>query len=354
MRDKSLIGPWIRRFLLEHLVAERNLARNTQRSYRDAMVMLLPFMARTTHTTVDRLTVEDLSPVMVRRFLEHLESERSCGGATRNLRLGAIHSLAKFIGSRSPEHIAWCTEVRAIPFRKTAVATMAYLEKPEIDAVLAAPDRSTERGVRDHAMLLFLYNTGVRADEAAHVTIGDLTWGSSSFVRVLGKGNKVRYCPLWPQTVEVLKLLVRGRPPNESVFLNRLGNPLTRFGIYDLVRKSVKQASKAVPSLRCKRISPHSVRHTSAVHMLRAGVDINTIRGWLGHVSLDTTHVYAEVDLGDEGESSGSMRRPATRKRKIVAQGSGHPRFPEGTVTQLSRDKYVAFNSTLRQPGGQS
>jgi len=297
MRDKSLIGPWIRRFLLEHIVAERNLARNTQRSYRDAMVMLLPFMARTTHTTVDRLTVEDLSPVMVRRFLEHLESERSCGGATRNLRLGAIHSLAKFIGSRSPEHIAWCTEVRAIPFRKTAVATMAYLEKPEIDAVLAAPDRSTERGVRDHAMLLFLYNTGVRADEAAHVTIGDITWGSSSFVRVLGKGNKVRYCPLWPQTVEVLKLLVRGRPPNESVFLNRLGNPLTRFGIYDLVRRSVKQASKAMPSLRCKRISPHSVRHTSAVHMLRAGVDINTIRGWLGHVSLDTTHVYAEVDL---------------------------------------------------------
>ena len=219
MRDKSLIGPWIRRFLLEHLVAERNLARNTQRSYRDAMVMLLPFMARTTHTTVDRLTVEDLSPVMVRRFLEHLESERSCGGATRNLRLGAIHSLAKFIGSRSPEHVAWCTEVRAIPFRKTAVATMAYLEKPEIDAVLAAPDRSTERGVRDHAMLLFLYNTGVRVDEAAHVTIGDITWGSSSFVRVLGKGNKVRYCPLWPQTVEVLKLLVRGRPPNESVFL---------------------------------------------------------------------------------------------------------------------------------------
>ena len=165
------------------------------------------------------------------------------------------------------------------------------------DDVVAAPDRSTERAVRDHAMLLFLYNTGVRADEAAHVTIGDITWGSSSFVRVLGKGNKVRYCPLWPQTVEVLKLLVRGRPPNESVFLNRLGNPLTRFGIYGLVRRSVKQASKAMPSLRCKRISPHSVRHTSAVHMLRAGVDINTIRGWLGHVSLDTTHVYAEVDL---------------------------------------------------------
>jgi integrase/recombinase XerD len=297
MRDNSLIGPWIRRFLLEHLVAERNLARNTQNSYRDTMVLLLPFMARTARRAVDRLTVEDLSPLLVRRFLEHLETERGCGGATRNLRLGAIHSLAKFIGGHSPEHLAWCTEVRAVPFKKTARPTMSYLDKPEIDALLAAPDRRTERGARDHAMLLFLYNTGARVDEAAHVTVGDLTWSSSSCVRLLGKGNKARYCPLWAQTVEVLKPLVRGRAAHERVFLNRLGQPLTRFGIYDLVQKTVRQASATMPSLKGKRISPHSVRHTTAVHLLRAGVDINTIRAWLGHVSLDTTHVYAEVDL---------------------------------------------------------
>jgi site-specific recombinase XerD len=297
MRDTTLIGPWIRRFLLEHLVAERNLARNTQASYRDTMVLLLPFMARSLKTPIDRLTVGDLSPLLVRHFLAHLESDRGCGGGTRNLRLGAIHSLAKFIGSRSPEHLAWCTEVRAVPFKKTAKPVMAYLDKPEMDALLNTPDRRTQQGARDYAMLLFLYNSGARVDEAAHVTVGDLTWSPSKAVRLLGKGNKTRYCPLWPQTAEVLKILVRGRAAPDRVFLNRLGQPLTRFGIYDLVRRTVRQASTAMPSLNDKRISPHSVRHTSAVHLLRAGVDINTIRGWLGHVSLDTTHVYAEVDL---------------------------------------------------------
>lgn len=297
MRNTTLLGPWIRRFLLEHLVAERNLARNTQASYRDTMVLLLPFLARSLKTPIDRLSVEDVSPRLIRRFLAHLEQDRGCGGGTRNQRLGAIHSLAKFIGSRSPEHLAWCTEVRAVPFKKTAKPAMAYLDKPEMDALLNAPDRGTQQGARDYAMLLFLYNTGARVDEAAHVTVGDLTWSPSSAVRLLGKGSKTRYCPLWPQTVEALKNLIRGRAAHDSVFLNRLGQPLTRFGIYNLVQRNVRQASTAMPSLRDKRIGPHSVRHTSAVHLLRAGVDINTIRGWLGHVSLDTTHVYAEVDL---------------------------------------------------------
>jgi site-specific recombinase XerD len=297
MHNTTLMGPWIRRFLLEHLVAERNLAHNTQCSYRDTMVLLLPFMGRTLKTPVDRLTVGDLSPRLVRRFLEHLEKDRGCGGGTRNLRLGAIHSLAKFIGSHSPEHVAWCAEVRAVPFRKTTKPVMAYLDKPEMDAVLEAPDRRTEQGVRDHAMLQFLYNTGARVEEAAQVTVGDLTWGSSNSVRLVGKGNKIRRCPLWPSTAGLLKTLVGNRGPHERVFLNRLGQPLTRFGIYTLVRRAVKQASTAMSSLKAKRISPHTVRHSTACHLLRAGVDINTIRGWLGHVSLDTTHVYAEVDL---------------------------------------------------------
>src|SRR5712691_4357778 len=260
MRNTTLMGPWMRRFLLEHLVAEPNLARNTQCSYRDTMVLLLPFMSRSLNTPVDRLTVSDLSPRLVRRFLEHLEKDRGCGGGTRNLRLGAIHSLAKFIGSHSPEHVAWCTEVRAVPFRKTTKPVMAYLDKPEMDAVLEAPDRGTEQGARDYAMLQFLYNTGARVEEAAQVTVGDLTWGSSSSVRLVGKGNKIRRCPLWPKTVGLLKTLVGSRGPHERVFLNRLGQPLTRFGIYTLVRRAVSQASTTMPSLKAKRISPHTVR----------------------------------------------------------------------------------------------
>jgi integrase/recombinase XerD len=297
MSDRTLIGPWIRRFLLEYLIAERNLARNTQASYRDTLVLLLPFMCAATKIPVDRLAIEDLCPALVRRFLEHLEKERGCSGATRNQRLGAIHSLAKFIGTHSPEHLAWCTELSVIPFKKTAKPIMAYLEKSEMDAVLNAPNCRTERGTRDFALLLFLYNTGARVDEAAHLAVGDVSWGSSAAVRLVGKGNKTRCCPLWTKTADVLRGLIVGRAAHERVFLNRLGQPLTRFGIYNLVRRAVATGSLQLPSLRKKRISPHSIRHTCAVHLLRAGVDINTIRAWLGHVSLDTTHVYAEVDL---------------------------------------------------------
>jgi integrase/recombinase XerD len=297
MRKTTLLGPWVRRFLLEHLVVDRNLARNTQISYRDTLVLLLPFLSRSRKASVDRLAVEELTPTVVRRFLEHLEKDRDCSVATRNQRLGAIHSLAKFIATHSPEHVSWCTEIRNVPFKKTAKPVIPYLEKPEMDAVLGVPNLKTAQGERDYALLLFLYNTGARADEAAHLAIGDITWGRSAAVRLVGKGNKTRLCPLWPNTAEVLKQLVGVRAPQERVFLNRLGQPLTRFGIYALVRRAVTDAARRVPSLKTKRVSPHCIRHASACHLLRAGVDINTIRAWLGHVSLSTTNVYAEVDL---------------------------------------------------------
>lgn len=298
MRDSSLIGTWIRRFLLEHLITERNLARNTQASYRDTLIILLPFVSKAKQKAVDRLAIDDLSPSLVRSFLQYVEEERGCSGSTRNLRLATIHSLAKFIGMHSPEHVAWCAAIRAVPFKKTAKSTLTYLDKPEIDAILKAPDLSTPQGRRDYALLLFLYNTGARADEVAHLAIGDITWGRSPAVRLVGKGNKTRWCPIWtPRTVDVLKPLVAGRALQDFVFLNRLNQPLTRFGIYSLVRRAVDQASEAIPSLASKRISPHCMRHSCAVHLLRSGVDINTIRAWLGHVSLDTTNIYAEVDL---------------------------------------------------------
>jgi integrase/recombinase XerD len=297
MKKTTLLGSWIRRFLLEHLVEERNLARNTQISYRDTLVLLLPFLSRTKKTPVDRLTVEELTSTVVRRFLDYLEKDRDCSVTTRNQRLGAIHSLAKFIATHSPEHISWCTEIRNVPFKKAPKPVIPYLEKLEIDAVLQVPDRKTEQGKRDYALLLFLYNTGARVDEAARLAIGDVTWGRSAAVRLVGKGSKIRLCPLWPKTAEVLKQLVEIRAPQERVFLNRLRQPLTRFGIYGLVRRAVTEAARTIPSLKTKRVSPHCIRHASACHLLRAGVDINTIRAWLGHVSLSTTNVYAEVDL---------------------------------------------------------
>jgi len=168
------------------------------------------------------------------------------------------------------------------------------------DALLAAPDRRRSQGCRDYALLLFLYNTGARASEAAAVTVGDLTLDASLSVRLLGKGRKTRICPLWSHTADVLRdnLAARLDGPKEApVFLNVRGQPITRYGVHTLVARAIQKAAATTPSLRSKRVSPHTIRHTTAVHLLRAGVDINTIRAWLGHVSLETTNRYAEVDL---------------------------------------------------------
>ncbi len=301
MTKPNLLGPWVRRFLLEYLVSERNLARNTQRSYRDTLSLLLPFAAQQAQKEIDKISVIDVSPDVVRLFLRHLEESRKCAVATRNQRLAAIHSLARFVGQHSPEHIEWCGQLRTIPPKRAPRSTITYLEKSEMDALLSAPDQSTDQGRRDHALLLFLYNTGARADEAAQVKIMDLLLVHSSrdhsLVEVRGKGNKLRRCPLWPQTVVEVSSLIASRPPTDHVFLNRCGQPITRFGIHTMIERYVQRTLARMPSLANKRVSPHTIRHTTATHLLRAGVDINTIRAWLGHVSLNTTNVYAEVDL---------------------------------------------------------
>ena len=307
MKDESLLGPWVRRFLLEHLVAERNLSHNTQASYRDTLMLLLPFVSRHGGGAIDRMTVEALTPAIVRKFLDHLERDRQCSDVTRNQRLATIHSLARFIGMRSPVYLAWCAEIRAVPFKKTAKTVIGYLEKAEMGALLNQPDRRTSLGVRDYALLLFLYNSGARADEAAKLSVGDLQLGASPSVRLHGKGNKLRTCPLWPKTATSLSRLVAERDKSDAVFLSRVNQPLTRFGIHRVVTQYANLASTAMPTLNTKRVSPHTIRHTTAVHLLRAGVDINTIRAWLGHVSLDTTHIYAEVDMEMKAKALASV-----------------------------------------------
>jgi integrase/recombinase XerD len=298
MKNDSRLGLWIRRFLLEHLVTERNLSHNTQRSYRDTVRMLLPLLATQSRKHADALEVEDLSPAAVRSFLKDIEEKRGCSVVTRNQRLSAIHALARFIGERSPEHLPWCGEIRAVPFKRVGKNPLTYLEKSEMDALLGSPDQSTKQGQRDRALLLFLYNSGARATEAATVKVGDLEGNEhSGVVKLHGKGGKMRLCPLWPRTMAALAPLIANRQTDAKLFLNRYSAPLTRFGIHTLVKRCAKQASKTVPALTGKRVSPHTIRHTTATHLLRAGVDINTIRAWLGHVSIDTTNVYADVDL---------------------------------------------------------
>lgn len=321
MRNKQNVGAWIRRFLLEYLPGERNLAGNTQRSYRDAIRLLLLYAAGSLHRKVDDLMIGDIHAEMVRRFLRHIEERRKCSIASRNQRLAAIHGLACFIAERCPEYVEWCAQIRSIKSKRSAPVPISYLEKHEIDALLAAPNRSTRVGFRDHTLLLFLYNSGARADEVAHVRIEDLylhARGNStpSSVRLHGKGGKVRTCPLWPSTTITLNKLISGRNEKERLFLNRNGEPLTRFGIHDVVTRHAQTAIARIPETRRKNVGPHVIRHTTATHLLRAGVDINTIRAWLGHVSINTTNIYAETDLDMKAKALGmcEVKTPQTRK----------------------------------------
>jgi len=328
MADNSRLGPWVRRFLLEHLIQERNLSRGTQQSYRDTLTLLIPFVAWKVRRNVDAMEVIHVSADLVRMFLLHLEEGRGCAISTRNQRLAALHSLARFVALHSPEHIAWCEEICLIPFKKCTQVPAAYLEKAEIDALLAAPNLKSAQGQRDHLLLLFLYNTGARADEAAQVLVGDLNLAhvprrDLSWVKLRGKGNKLRHCPLWPQTVNELTAAIQGKVPAEHVFLNRYGRPITRFGVYDLVTRYVRRAVCGMPSLATKKVSPHTIRRSTATHLLRSGVDINTVRDWLGHVSVDTTNIYARVDLETKAKAIAHCEPQPTKPAKRWSQYKG-------------------------------
>lgn len=267
MNDEALLGPWARRFLLEHVVAERNLARNTQHGYRDALCQLIPFVAKQSKKPIDRLAAVDMSAELVRLFLADLEVSRHCGIATRNQRLAAIRALAKFIGEHSPVHIEWSGQIRSIPFKKAMQAVVPYLDKSEIDSLLAAPDRRTTQGQRDHSLLMFLYNTGARASEAAQVKGADLDLKAAS-VKISGKGRKQRFCPLWSATVSELATIIKGAEPSRSLFLNRCGRPITQFGIYAVVERNALKAQAQSPTLAVKRVSPHSIRHYVASRIM--------------------------------------------------------------------------------------
>ena len=326
MREPRTLGPWLRRFLADYIVTERRLARNTQQSYRDSFALLLPFVSAKARKPVDRLAVADLAPSRVLQFLTHLEEERACSVQTRNQRLAAIRSFARFVASRDPAHLDWCTQIRAIATKKAMPRPISWITRDEMEALLAVPDRRTPRGRTEHALLLFLYNTGARVSEATRLKAGDLELGrgdgAHALVTLRGKGGKLRQCPLWPRTENALGELEHRPTDGDDVFISRHRRPYTRFGVYRLVERCAAR----VPSLADRAITPHVVRHSSACHLLQAGIDLNTIRAWLGHVSLDTTNIYAEIDLEmkakamalcDAGESA--TDRPWKEDKGVIA-----------------------------------
>jgi integrase/recombinase XerD len=318
----ALAGPWVRRFLIEYVIDERNYSSNTQHSYRDMFRLFLPFAAQRARCPMDQLALDRIRPQMVREFTQHLEKVRHCGASTINQRLTALRAWAGFISTNSPEHLEWSRQIRTVHFRKHVPGPMNYLDKDEMKALLAAPDQNNDQGFRDYALLLFLYNTGARASEASDLRIGDLDLVSPA-VTLHGKGRRVRQCPLWKLTAATLRRLVENRAPSQEVFVNRYGQALTRYGIHTLVKRHACRAALTAPTLRTKRPSPHTIRHATAMGLLRSGVDINTIRIWLGHVSLQTTHIYAESDLKMKAKALAQCEAPLVHPGKIRTAQKG-------------------------------
>lgn len=303
-RKSSEFGRCLMRFFQEYLPALRGVSLHTIRSYRDALVLLLRFAARETKRPIEALEIADVNTDLVARFLKALESERGNGIATRNARLAAIHTFARFLVAEHPEHLGSLQRVLGIPFKRGArEAPIEYLEKAEIEVLLASIDCASWSGQRDYALFALMFNTGARVQEMLNLRARDLRLDPPYQVRLQGKGNKVRLCPIWPRTAQLLRNFVQTRrasdqdPADRPVFTNRHGAAMTRFGVRYLLRKHLAAGSKTASTLAGKRIHPHSLRHTTAVCLLKAGVDFATISQWLGHASLNTTMRYARADI---------------------------------------------------------
>jgi integrase/recombinase XerD len=324
----NLLGAVIRDYFTDHLPRLRGTSPHTLHSYRDSIVLLLRFVAREQRKPITNLDLTDLDPPGILAFLRHLEQERNNGVSTRNVRLSAIHAFFHFVASRNPEHLELAQRVLGIPFKRAGQRAIHYLEYEEIDVVLKAVNRSTAQGCRDYALLATMFNTGGRVQEIADLRACDLQLTKPFQVRLFGKGRKERYCPLWPQTAAVLKAFCDQRNldlrSENRVFLNHRGQPLTRFGIRHILSRCLVIACGNAPNLRKKRLHPHSVRHSTAVALLKSGVDLSTISHLLGHASPTTTNRYAKVDL--------EMKRQAIAKVKPVPRKSRTPWSKDRTI----------------------
>jgi integrase/recombinase XerD len=296
------LGRAVERFFREYLPMLRGTSRHTIRNYRDAVVLFLRFAAAQKTTAIEDLDLGDFTAQRVRDFLAFLEAERHNGIATRNARLAALHTFARFLVTEQPTYLAELQRVLGVPFKRGARnAPIEYLEPGEVEALLKSIDRSTPLGKRDYALFAVMLNTGARVQEILDLRPCDIRTEPPHQVRLHGKGGKTRLCPIWPQTAQLLRELsqraARSGDSDTPLFVNRQGAKLTRFGVRYLLKKHVEAGATTIGTLRDKRIHPHSPRHTTAIFLLKAGVDFATISQWLGHSTLNTTMTYARADL---------------------------------------------------------
>ncbi|MHC4156486.1 MAG: site-specific integrase [Planctomycetota bacterium] len=316
MKPNPTFPVLLTRFFSQRLMQQRHASPHTISSYRDTFRLLLQFANVQLGKEPSRLAWDDLDAVLISRFLDHLQEQRGIGARSRNLRLTAIRSFFSYAAFELPERAEHIQRVLAIPGKRYPHKQVPYLSRQEVDALLAAPDHNTWSGRRDHAWLLLAVQTGLRVSELTGLKREDMHLGTGAYVHVLGKGRKERCIPLTKQTTEVLQAWLQDPTLGEGhmLFPNRRGGRLSNDGLQYLLAKYVATASAVCPSLRSMRVSPHVLRHTAAMELLQAGVDTTVIALWLGHESVETTHIYVEADLA--------------MKQKVLAKTTPHEGCP--------------------------
>lgn len=310
------LGALLQAFLVDELPLQKGFRSASTKAYRDGLRLFLTFVATDRACRLTQLTPEVLTCDRVRRFLQHLEEGRHNHRRTRNHRLTILRTFFEFLARRCPEMLDVAQQVASIAVKRAAPAETRFLEREQIEQLFHRLPSKGRLALRDHTLLLLLYNTGARVQEIADLRVEDLQLGAQGCVRLHGKGDKWRSCPLWPQTVQLLERLLQTRDtrpaPTQPVFVSRGTHALTRFGLYKIVRRNTGQLEASPTTPNRHHISPHIFRHTAAVHLLEAGVDVNVIRGWLGHVSLDTTNRYAEITTRTKAEALRLCEPPST------------------------------------------
>jgi site-specific recombinase XerD len=318
------LGSLVHSFFLDYLAGQKGLRPTTIRSYRDGMRLFLVFVAGDARRAVGQLQLEDLTFERVLAFLRHLEETRHNHIPTRNQRLTALRAWFEYVGRQVPEMLHVCERVAGIPTKRTPLPDTRFMDREEIAALMAGLPEHGRHALRDRALLLFLYNTGARVQEAADLRVEHLTLTPPAHVRLRGKGEKWRNCPLWDETVRLLRSVLDERSatePTTPVFTSAIGRPLTRFGIYKRVRLHAARIESSTATQQSRRITPHVFRHTAAVHLLEAGVEVNVIRGWLGHANLNTTNRYAEITARMKEEALKTCEPPVA----LADRGSRKP-----------------------------
>jgi integrase/recombinase XerD len=310
----------LQRFFLERLVQQQHVSPRTIASYRDTFRLLLAFAEQHLQRAVATLCLQDLDRALVLAFLNHLETQRHNCIRSRNARLAAIRAFLHDAALQEPSALAQIQPVLAIPMKRFERPLVGFLSREEMEAILAAPDPATWSGRRDRLLLLLLYNTGARVSEVTALTRGDIDLPHGRAVHLHGKGRKERVVPLWKRTAEPLREWMRALPcePTQPLLPNRFGQALSRSGVEERLQRAVKTAQATCASLRNRRVSPHVVRHSTAMALLQSGVDLAVIALWLGHEDVATTHRYLEADLAMKERALATLQPPQTKTPRYV------------------------------------